>query len=305
MGSAACGSDGGPPDVAAVVEGTEIPAPRVERLLSQYRQGAGAAKDQALAAEAPAAPLPDKEGRRFVLEFLIRLTLLEKLAGEHGVSGEAGKVVDLALDSTSPSDFAGTAWTPGDLKEGLQAGVLSKQLAEKLFPQVAVSPTEVERHWEAVKENFGAGWSASARAAFLPSVDAGNRLRDAVAQGAPFDDTARDLAALQVGSMGTISSATPQLSPQLRELIGGLQAGQLSVPVPAAGGFVVVLMESRQDVAARTLDDVRDEVAAAVADQKRQRLFQDWLDERSKKAEITVDSYYGRWNRERGTVSDG
>ena len=299
----ACGSDGGPPKVAAVVEGTKIPGPRVQSLLDRYLEASETSKGQALAAEAPAAPLPAKEGRRFVLEYLIRITVLEKLAAEQGVSPDSGTPLDLALDSTNPEDFAGTAWTPTDLKEGMQAGTLSKRLAEKLFPQVAVSPTEVDHHWEAVRDNFKAGWTTGVRAAFLPTAEAGERLRQAVAQGAGFDDTARGLAALQAGSMGTISSSAPQLSPQLRDLISGLKAGETSVPTPAAGGFVVVLVESRQELKARTLDDVRPEVTAAVVDQKRQRLFLDWLDERLKKADVTVDSYYGRWNRQRGSVS--
>ena len=41
----------------------------------------------------------------------------------------------------------------------------------------------------------------------------------------------------------------------------------------------------------------------AVADQKRQRLFADWLDEREKKATVKVASFYGKWNKQRGSVN--
>lgn len=299
------GGDSGPPELAATVGGVEIASSEVDRLLEQYRSGAEAAKDKALAAEAPATPLGDEEGRRFVLEYLIRLTVLEELAAAQGVSSQAGNMLDVALEATSEADFAGTAWTRGDLKEGLEAGALSKELAEKLFPDVAVSEAEISTHWEAVKDSFVSGWNATVRAAFLPTAQAGEELRRAVAGGADFDTAARDLAALQVGSMGTISSTAPQVSPQLRAMIGDLAAGELSVPTAAAGGFVVLLVTQREEVPERTLDDVRDQVLAAVQDQKRQRLFLDWLDEQVQKADVTVDTYYGRWNPERGTVSAG
>jgi hypothetical protein len=44
-------------------------------------------------------------------------------------------------------------------------------------------------------------------------------------------------------------------------------------------------------------------VLAAAQDQKRQRLFADWLDERERKAAVKVASYYGKWNRDRGSVN--
>ena len=39
---------------------------------------------------------------------------------------------------------------------------------------------------------------------------------------------------------------------------------------------------------------------SAAQDQKRQRLFADWLDEREKKAAVKVACFYGKWNRETG-----
>jgi hypothetical protein len=44
-------------------------------------------------------------------------------------------------------------------------------------------------------------------------------------------------------------------------------------------------------------------VLTAVQDQKRQRLFADWLDAREKKAAVKVASFYGKWNKERGSVN--
>jgi peptidyl-prolyl cis-trans isomerase D len=201
------------------------------------------------------------------------------------------------------SEFTHSAYTREDLRNGLLAGNLSKKLAEKIFPNVAVSDTDVQNHWETVKDRFHAGWSSTIRAAYLPTKAAAEELRQKVAAGAPFDDTANSLGAAKAGSMGQVTSASAELSPELKNLIGTLHKGDVSPTAQAADGYIVFLCEDRQDTPERTLADLRPQVLAAAQDQKRQRLFQDWLDEREKKASVTVASFYGKWNRERGSVN--
>jgi len=173
----------------------------------------------------------------------------------------------------------------------------------KLFPAVAVSDGDVQKHWETVKDRFKAGWSSTIRAAFLPSKAAVEELRQKVAAGAPFDDTANALGAIKAGSMGQVSSASEELAVELRNLIGTLHKGELSPPAQVADGYLVFLCEDRQDTPERTLEQVRPQVLSAAQDQKRQRLFADWLDEREKKAAVKVASFYGKWNTERGAVN--
>jgi hypothetical protein len=210
----------------------------------------------------------------------------------------------MSLESVAAEELAGSGWTRDTLRDSLVAATISKRLGEKLFPEVAVSPTEVERHWEAVKANFQAGWEAKVQAAFFPSDEAASQFHDALSTGAPFEDKAKELGATQAGSMGTVSSSSPQVSPQLLEALSGLEPGRPGEPIAAAGGFIVFLVEDRQDRPAKELDEVRDQVVAAVQDQKRQRLFSDWLDGRLKKASVTVNEFYGEWDREDLTVGE-
>jgi hypothetical protein len=154
-----------------------------------------------------------------------------------------------------------------------------------------------------VRDRFKAGWSSTIRAAFLPTKAVAEELRQKVVAGAPFDETATGLGAAKAGSMGRVTSGTEELSPELRNLIGTLDRGELSPPAQAADGYLVFLCEDRQDTPERSFADVRDQVLTAVQDQKRQRLFADWLDEREKKAQVLVASFYGKWNKERGSVN--
>jgi hypothetical protein len=292
-----------PPGVAARVNGITVPSTDVERLTTQYLAASQGSTGQTLAEGAPLKALPRKVGRRYVLEYLIRLTLLKQLARDNGVPLEADSLLDKAVGVAPDSEFAHSAYTREDLRNGLMAGNLSKKLAEKLFPNVAVSDSDVDKHWETVQTRFKAGWTSTVRAAFLPSKAAAEELRQKVTGGAPFDDTANALGAAKAGSMGQVTSGSEELAPELRNLIGTLHKGDLSPPAQAADGYLVFLCEERQDTPERTLAEVRPQVLAAAQDQKRQRLFADWLDEREKKASVKVASFYGKWNQERGSVN--
>ena len=302
VAAAGCGKDK-PPAVAAQVNGVKVSSVDVERLTAQYISASSGSTGATLAEGAPLKPLAKKVGRRYVLEYLIRLTLLKQLAQDNGVTVEADPVLDTAVGVAPDSEFAHSAYTREDLRNGLMAGSVSKKLAEKLFPNVAVSDSDVDKHWETVKDRFKAGWSSTIRAAFLPTKAAADELRQKVAAGAPFDETAKGLGAAKAGSMGRVNSGTEELSPELRNVIGTLHKGELSPPAQAADGYLVFLCEDRQDTAEQSFTDVRPQVLAAVQDQKRQRLFADWLDQREKKAAIKIASFYGRWNKERGSVN--
>ena len=299
--AAGCGKSKAP-EVAARVNGVAVPAADVERLTGQYLSASAGAAGERLAAGAPLKPLDRKVGRRYVLEYLIRLTLLKQLAQDNGVPIEADGLLDKAVGVAPDSEFTHSAYTRDDLRNGLMAGNVSKKLGEKLFPDVAVSDGDVEKHWQTVKDRFKAGWSSTIRAAFLPTKAAAEELRQKALAGAPFDETANALGATKAGSMGRVTSGTEELSLDLRNVIGTLRAGELSPPAQAADGYLVFLCEDREDTAERSLAEVRALVLAAAQDQKRQRLFADWLDEREKKATVEVASYYGKWDSERGSV---
>ena len=306
---AAAGCDKGsskPPAVAAEVNDIKVPSADVERLTLQYMSasaGSGASVAKGPAAGQPLKPLDKKVGRRFVLEYLIKLTLLKQLAADNGVEADSQDLLDKALGVTPDSEFSRSAYTREDLRNGIMAGNVSKKLAEKLFPNVAVSDSDVEKHWEIVKDRFKAGWSSSIRAAFLPTRAAAEELRQKVMAGAPFDETATGLGAARAGSMGQVSSGTEELSIELRNVIATLRKGELSPPAQAADGYLVFLCEDRRDTVEQSFTQVRPQVLAAAQDQKRQRLFADWLDAREKKAAVKVASFYGKWNKERGSVN--
>ena len=297
--AASCGGEEstGPSEVAAVVDGREISAVEVNALTDRYL--AAPATSGQTGSTIP--PLERPVARRFVLNYLIRLTVLEIVAGEFDLEVEIDPELELALESVSPEDFARSNLTADDLRVAERAGDISRRVAVALFPEVAIAEDEVRRIYERESYRYESGWSATVHTAFFGSLAGAEQLRSATRQGASFLETAETLGALESGSMGVVTSTSP-LPPDILEAIGSLAPGEVSETVQASIGWLLFFVESREAIGETPYDVARLEILGVLEDQERQRLFDDWFQQRLTQADVEVDEFYGRWNAQSGTV---
>lgn len=297
--AASCGGDEptGPSEVAAVVEGQEILAIEVSALTDRYL--AAPATSGQTGSTIP--PLERSVALRFVLNYLIRLTMLEVVAGEFDLEVEIDPELELALESVSPEDFARSNLTADDLRVAERAGDISRRVALSLFPEVAVAEDEVRRIYGQESYRYESGWSATVHTAFFGSLAAAEQVRDATRQGASFLETAETLGALESGSMGVVTSTSP-LPPDILAVIGSLAPGEVSETTQASIGWLLFFVETREEIGETPYDVARLEILAVLQDQERQQLFDDWFQQRLREADVEVDEFYGRWNAQSGTV---
>lgn len=297
--AASCGDDRStePSEAAAVVEGQEILAVELNALTERYL-AAPAASGQT---GSTIPPLERSVVRRLVLNYLIRLTMLEIVAGEFGLEVEVDPDLELALEALSPEEFARSNLTADDLRVAERAGDISRRVALALFPEVAIAEDEVRRILEQESHRYAAGWSATVHTAFFGSIAEAERLRNATGEGASFLETAQALGALESGSMGVVTSTSP-LPPDILETIGSLRPGEVSETIQASIGWLLFFVESREEVVGTPYDVARLEILAVLQDQERQRLFDDWFQQRLTQADVAVDELYGRWHPQSGTV---
>ena len=297
--ASACGDEevAEPSDVAAVIEGREISAIEVNVLADRY-----------LAAPAPSGqtgstipPLERPVAVRFVLNYLIRLSMLEIVAGEFDLEVEIDPELELALESISPEEYAQSNLTADDVRVAERAGDISRRIALVLFPEVAIAEDEVTRIYEQESYRYESGWSAVVHTAFFGSLADAESLRSATRDGASFLETAQALGALESGSMGVVTSTSP-LPPRILESIGSLNPGEVSETIQASIGWLLFFVESREEIGETPYEVARQEILRALQDQERQRLFDDWFQQRLREADVEVDEFYGRWNAQSGTV---
>jgi hypothetical protein len=133
-------SDGGKPKVAAVVEGTKVSSAETETIVDAYL------KRQQVAATGE--DVPRDQIAKWVLEYQIRLTLVEHLASTMGVAGEPESYYGAAADLIQPDKYGRIGQRREDFARELRAGKLSEAMAEQLFPNISISDTAVAAEYQ-------------------------------------------------------------------------------------------------------------------------------------------------------------
>lgn len=286
-----CSSSQSLPEIAAVVEGANVPSTDVEAMTARYVDAGTEAPDRP--------PLPIAEARRAVLDFLIRFTLLRQLAKEMDIPLVPTEAIDAALSTLNPEDYGSGSIEAADVRQSVEAGELSKRIGAKQFPSVAVSDYEVSQVYEKVKDVYKAGWLAEVRVAYFAKQEKAEEFIAKAPSLDQFDSVAIALGAGKVGSMGSVSNSDA-LGQDVLDTLADLSPLQLSKVVKSTGGFLVFIIEKRTNTPGKTVDEAYGELLAKLQDNKRKALFEKWFDEQVNKADITVDQFYGKWNPERG-----
>jgi hypothetical protein len=295
----ACGGDG-PPKVAATVSGVDISSERVEQLTGQW------VKSQTAQAAHTGVPgggaLDRKTASQQVLGFVIRSVFLGQMADGMGIQDNPTALEALAPEEVPATEFDSAGWSKADLEQSLRDGRLSKAIAEKVFPKVAVSDVELRQKYDRSAGFFQQTWQSQARVAYFDAPEPARKLKERGVAGDAFDAVARELGARQAGSLGLVTPVTPLPQPVL-DVIATLPAGHVSEPVAGGGGFLVATVDSRQDRAPMTFEEARPTLLKVLEDEQRQKLFFDWFGKRLGEAKVKVASHYGKWDSASQLVS--
>ncbi|HET9772185.1 MAG TPA: peptidylprolyl isomerase [Acidimicrobiia bacterium] len=285
---AGCSKGGGRPEVAATVEGTRVTSAETEAIVEAYLR-----RQQV---EPTGEDIPRDQVAKWVLDYQIKLTFLEHLAGTLGVSSEPESYFGAAADLIRPEGYTSIGQRREDFARELRAGRLSQAMARKLHPDVSISDTALAAEYERRGPLLDRNWKGTAQIARFSAEEAAAQVRGRVQQGETFADAARALGADDVSTVD-INPVVAPLPAAVLDAVGQLSPGGVSEPLPAAG-WVVVRLEQRQTVPRLTLDDLRTELTEFLAERERHGLFQEWFQKKFAEAAVDVDSYYGKWDAE-------
>jgi hypothetical protein len=289
VAGAACGNGGGHPRVAATVEGMKIQSSDTEGLVDAYLQRHISDPQQQ--------NLPRQQVTKFVIGYQIRLALLEHLATTMGISDQNEAELNSVVDLVDSDSYGLLGERKDDYVDSLRAGRLSKAIAQKLYPNIAVSDSELQDEYARRAPLLDRHWKATTKVATFTAQGFVDQLRARVGAGEPFEQAANALGAKGVGTVD-VNPLTAQLGAPVLDAIGKTQLGQVSQAVPVGKEFVAVDVVQRQDLPRLTVDDLRAELTDALVEQQRYRRFQDWFDHELGKAKIAVDHAYGKWSSE-------
>lgn len=289
--AAGCGRSG-PPAVAATVAGVDVSSERVERLISQWLESRS---DQAPAGGDQPGGIDRRTASKQVLGFVIRSVFLGQMAAGMGIRDNPTALEALAPAEVPATEFEAAGWSRADLEQSFRDGRLSKAIAEKVFPEVAVSEVELRQKYDRSAGFFQQSWQSQARVAYFDAPEPARKLEERGVAGDAFDAAAQELGARQAGSVGLVTPLTPLPQPVL-DTIAALAAGQVSAPVAGGGGFLVAAVDSRRERAPMTFEEARPALLEVLEEEQRQKLFFDWFGKRLGEAEVKVASHYGKWD---------
>lgn len=284
---AGCSGGSGGGGEAAVVAGEKISEREVTELAKQWRE-AERAQDH----DGAWKPLPEKRLKQLVVLQLIKVRYVAQAAKEHGVGTAAGKVAEVASSEIADDEFDGTGWGKSSFEAAMRSSVLSKALAEKIFPSISIEEAKIRAYYDKHPEISQASWSANVGLAFFreaPGVP--------LAPGDGFESSARQAGAEEVIATQPVDAQSP-LPPELLDAIPKMRAGTVGAALKAGQGFWVVSAREVKTVAPKTYDAAHADIERHLADQERQTRFSMWLVDELKKADIEVSGKYGAWPKD-------
>ena len=284
---AGCSREGSAP--AAHVGPDLVSDQEVKAVTGQWKTSQG---QQAVEKGSPA--LPERRLRQVALLQLIKAKLVAQLAAREQVGVNADQLAAALAAETPPADLGGEGWGKASFETAMRSALLSKALANKLFPAEAVSEEEARAYFDAHPDQFQDQWTGVVDLAFFRDQRRASALSTHPKAPERFADIARELGADSVFTDQSVSKASP-LPAELLSAIPPMTGGAVSKPIPAGPGFWVIHANSVRRDGSQSFEVARSAVEMHLADQQRQGRFNDWLAERLREADIKVSRKYGAW----------
>jgi parvulin-like peptidyl-prolyl isomerase len=176
------------------------------------------------------------------------------------------------------------------LQDTVRIDILMTRVRAALLDEVRVTKKEVQKYYEAHKEDVTTAERVRLRIIAVKDKAAADEIVAALRIGADFGSLARKrslgVRAKQGGDTGWVSVA--QVPPPLRETVANLKVGENSGPVQSGEHFLLVRLQGRQPSRTKSLADVQPAIERRLLTEKQQEVLQTWLAEQEKKAKIEV-----------------
>jgi|GEM_PF-1983392 len=291
----------GVPQVAAHVQGVPITSKTVQDLYNAFANSEQGRSDMDPNQQQGLVVSP-KQVRATALTYQIRVVFLEALARQRGISVEQTEASnDIASAIAEAPSLAASGYRAADLQIASRAEKLEKALAQKLLPDVAVNPEEIQQAYDQRKDIVGQSFKATTDVAFMDDLDSANALKSRVDKGEAFGKVITDLGAKVLRSatvdISPISPVQQDFISKVKALKQGQSADPLRYEVDNGSLYIVLHVAKRVDLPQLTVAEATPELTKIVQDDKRFQFFQQWFNKQFREADIKVDGYYGKWNK--------
>lgn len=300
---AACApEDASSPDVAATINGEEIP---ISLLEERFEAIEGNPQFAEQVAQDESGEFEDQVQAE-LLTVLIRSEVLEQGAAEMGIeptdedieAKRAEVVEEVGGDEAFEEVIETNNLTEETVQDQIRELALQDLVAEELTADLDVDEDEVQTAYD---QTYG---TASARHILLETEEAAQQARQRLEEGEDFGELAQELstdpsAADNAGDLGEFTRG--QMVPEFSEAVFDAEEGDILGPVETDFGFHIIEVQAVDE--GPPLSEVEDELRDQLLEGERSTIVGEWLTEQLEEAEITVNPRFGEWDAEQGVVT--
>ena len=243
---------------------------------------------------------PDRKAlERLAMRKLVHLRLLVQEADRRKIN-VTRKELDEAITALRRrfddlKDFGAWVKEQGlndpELFETVRTDMLAERVTAALAEGVSVTEEQAQQYFEAHQENLFIGAEVRLRIIAVSTKVEAEEIMAAVRKGEPFDRLARRRSkgrlAAKGGDTGWVD--VQALPSPLREAAAELKPGEVGGPLEKGpGDFLIVGLQDRRPVRAKSLAEARSEIERRLLPEKRREVVQKWLAEQETKAKIEI-----------------
>ena len=260
---------------------------------------------------------PDrKELERLAMRKLVHLRLLVQEAGRRRISvtrreiDEAVTALRRRFDDLK--EFGAWVKEQGlndpELFETVRTDMLAERVTAALVEGVSVTEEQAQQYFEAHRDDLVIGAEVRLRIIAVSNKAEAEEIVAAVRKGEPFDRLARRRSvgrlAAKGGDTGWVD--VQALPSPLRKAAVELKPGEVGGPLERGPGeFLIVGLQDRRPVRAKSLAEARPEIERRLLPEKRREAIVAWLAEQEKRAKIEIFDRPVSLTNGEGTLNGG
>jgi peptidyl-prolyl cis-trans isomerase C len=168
--------------------------------------------------------------------------------------------------------------------------VVEAFLKKKVEEQAKISDTELQDFYNKNKEKFRTGEQVRASHILVKTEPEAQEILKQLKAGSSFEDLAKkhsiDAAAAKGGDLGWFGKGS--MLPEFENAVFGLKEGATSGIVRTKYGYHIIKLTGKRPAGIRPLDEVKDQIKAAILPEKQQEVFKKLKEDLKKGAKITV-----------------
>ncbi len=246
-----------PEKVLATVEDNEIKLKDVEGVLSRLDPQRAAMYDNEM-------------GRRAILEELINVELFSLLGAE--------------LEVEKDKEFI-------EMMEKVRKDIVRQFAVDAIMKDVSVSDEEIAEEYEKNKDRFKVQETVRASHILVEDEDAMKKVQADLDGGMSFDEAARKHSTCpskeQGGDLGFFSKG--QMVKEFSDAAFAMKVGEVTKePVKTQFGFHLIKLVEKKEESVRPLDDVKEQLADSMLNEKKAEIYQKELDRLREKYKVVI-----------------